>query len=228
MAPRAVNPKKHAARKDEFIDAAQVMIASKGYESFSIEDVLAETGASKGAFYHYFGSKQALLEAVVDRLVSAGVAEVGRVVSDPDLSAVQKLHAYFTTLANYKTAQKEFVLRLIDVWYSDDNAIVREKFRKEVVRLVTPHFASIIRQGVSEGTFALTQPDRMARVALSLMLDTGDMAGELYLARHEGRIGLAEVREQLSTYETAIERLLGAAPGTVQLVEESTIQEWFA
>jgi len=228
VAPRAVNPKKHASRRDEFIDAGQRLIQSKGYEQFSVDDVLAETGASKGAFYHYFGSKQALLEAVVDRLVSAGVSEVGRVVSDPDLTAVQKLHAYFSTLATYKTAQKEFVLRLIDVWYSDDNAIVREKFRREVVRLVAPHFASIIRQGVSEGTFALTQPDRMARVALSLMLDTGDMAGELYLARHEGRIALEEVREQLSTYETAIERLLGAAPGTVQLVEESTIQEWFA
>ena len=42
MAPRAVNPKKHAARRDEFIDAAQVLITAKGYEQLSIEDVLAE------------------------------------------------------------------------------------------------------------------------------------------------------------------------------------------
>ena len=66
------------------------------------------------------------------------------------------------------------------MWYSDDNAIVREKFRKEVVRLVTPHFAVIIRQGVAEGVFTLTQPEQMARVVLSLILDTGDEAGELY------------------------------------------------
>ena len=173
VAPRAVNPHKHAARRDEFIDAGQLLIQSKGYEQFSIDDVLAETGASKGAFYHYFGSKQALLEAVVDRMVEGGVAVVGDVVARPDLTAIEKLHAYFSTLAGYKAERKEFVLRLIEVWYSDDNAIVREKFRKEAVRLVTPQFAAIIRQGVAEGVFTLTQPEQMARVVLSLMLDTG-------------------------------------------------------
>ena len=152
MAPRAVNRKAHAARRDEFIDAGQRLIQSKGYEQLSIEDVLAETGSSKGAFYHYFDSKQALLEAVVDRMVEAGMGTVShRSCRDPDLSAVEKLHQYFATLADYKDARRELLIQVIDVWYSDDNAIVREKFRREVVRLVTPHFASIIRQGVAEG-----------------------------------------------------------------------------
>lgn len=228
LSPRTVNPESHASRRDEFIDAGQRLIQSKGYEQLSIEDVLAETGASKGAFYHYFGSKQGLLEAVIERMVKGGIEVVGAVVSKPNLSAVDKLHAYFSTLAAYKAEQKEFVLRLLEVWYSDDNAIVREKFRKEVVQLVTPHFATIIRQGVAEGVFTLTQPEQMARVVLSLMLDTGDEAGELYLARHTGQISLDEVRQRISTYELALERLLGVPAGTLHLVEESTLQEWFA
>ncbi len=201
MAPRAVNQQSHGARRDEFIDAAQRLIQTKGYEQLSIEDVLAETGASKGAFYHYFGSKQALLEAVIDRMVEAGIATVSSVVSSPDLSAVEKLHRYFSTLASYKAERKEFLFAVIGVWYSDDNAIVREKFRREVVRLVTPHFAAIIRQGVAEGVFTLTHPEEMARVVLSLMLDTGDEAGQLFLARHAGLISLDEVRLRISTYE---------------------------
>jgi AcrR family transcriptional regulator len=228
LSPRTVNPESHASRRDEFIDAGQRLIQSKGYEQLSIDDVLAETGASKGAFYHYFGSKQGLLEAVIERMVKGGIEVVGAVVSKPNLSAVDKLHTYFSTLAAYKAEQKEFVLRLLEVWYSDDNAIVREKFRKEVVQLVTPHFATIIRQGVAEGAFTLTQPEQMARVVLSLMLDTGDEAGELYLARHTGQISLDEVRQRISTYELALERLLGVPAGTLHLVEESTLQEWFA
>jgi len=228
MSPRTVNKESHASRRDEFIDAGQRLIQSKGYEQLSIDDVLAETGASKGAFYHYFGSKQALLEAVVDRMVEGGIAVVGRVVANPDMTAIEKLHAYFSTLAGYKAERKEFVLRLIEVWYSDDNAIVRDKFRKEAVRLVTPQFAAIIRQGVAEGVFTLTQPEQMARVVLSLMLDTGDEAGELYAARHNGLISVDEVRQRISTYESALERVLGVPAGTLHLVEESTLQEWFA
>ncbi len=228
MAPRAVNPKKHAARRDEFIDAAQLLITSKGYESFSIEDVLAETDSSKGAFYHYFDSKSALLSAVVDRMVSAGIEHVASVVANPDLSAIQKLEGYFKTLAAFKGERHDFLVKVMDVWFSDDNAIVRERFRREAVRLVTPHFASIIRQGIAEGTFALTQPEEMARVTLSLMMDTGDEAGQLYLARHAGKISLEEVRQRISTYESAIERLLGVDAGTLHLVDESTLQTWFA
>ena len=228
MAPRAVNPHKHAARRDEFIDSAQALIQSKGYEQLSIEDVLAETGASKGAFYHYFDSKSALLSAVIDRMVQAGVTVVAQVVASPDLSAVDKLEGYFKTLAAFKGARRDFLLKVIDVWYSDDNAIVRERFRREAVRLVTPHFASIIRQGISEGTFSLTQPDEMARVVLALMMDTGDEAGQLYLARHAGQATFDDVRQRISTYEAALERLLGVRPGTLHLVDESTLQTWFA
>lgn len=227
MAPRAVNPRKHAARRDEFIDAAQALIQAKGYEQLSIEDVLDATGSSKGAFYHYFDSKGSLLSAVIDRMVNAGIALVGQVVADPDLSAVEKLQGYFKTLADFKGQQREFLLKLIDTWYSDDNAIVRERFRRETVRLVAPHFAAIIRQGIAEGTFSLTQPDDMARVVLALMMDTGDEAGQLYVARHAGKISLDDVRQRISTYESAIERLLGVAPGTLQLVDEPTLRTWF-
>jgi len=182
-APRAVNPHKHAARRDEFIDAGQKLIQTRGYEQFSIEDLLAETGASKGAFYHYFDSKQALLSAIVDRLVDAAFERVGTVVDDDSLTAVEKFRGYFGMIASLKAERRDFLLQLMKTWYSDDNAIVREKLRHEQVRRVTPHIAAIIRQGVSEGTFALADPDQMARVVLALILDTGDEAGELFMAR---------------------------------------------
>ena len=62
----------HAVRRDDFIDAAQRLIRTKGYEETSIQDILDALGASQGAFYHYFGSKADLLEAVVERMVDVG------------------------------------------------------------------------------------------------------------------------------------------------------------
>jgi hypothetical protein len=160
-------------------------------------------------------------------MVDAGLSVVAAVVDDPELSAVDKLQRYFETLAAFKGERRDFLVKVIDVWYSDDNAIVRERFRREVVRRVGPHFATIIRQGIAEGTFALTQPDLMSRVVLSLMLDTGDEAGQLYLARHAGKVSVDEVRRDLATYESALERVLGVAPGTLHLIDEVTLQTWF-
>jgi AcrR family transcriptional regulator len=226
--PRTVNPLKHTARRDEFIDAGQRLIQTRGYEQFSVEDLLAEVGASKGAFYHYFGSKTALLEAIVDRFVEMALAQVERIVDDPSLNAVDKFHAYFSTIARLKGEQKEFLVALMRVWFSDDNVLVREKLRREQVRQVATHIAAIIRQGVGEGAFMLADPEGMARVVLSLILDTGDEAGELFMKRQAGEVDLDTVRRRLQTYQVALERVLGVTPGTVHLLDEQTLQTWFA
>ncbi len=57
-------------RRSEFIAAAQNLFYSKGYESTSVNDLISVVGVSKGAFYHYFDSKQAVLEALVDDMQS--------------------------------------------------------------------------------------------------------------------------------------------------------------
>lgn len=184
-------------------------------------------GASKGAFYHYFGSKQALLEAIVDRLVSDALVRVAEVVDNQQLSAVDKFRGYFQTIAALKAERRDFLLQLMRVWFSDDNAVVREKLRHEQIHRITPHIAAIIRQGVSEGTFALSDPDQMARVVLALVLDTADEAGELFVARQVDEVDFDTVRRRFDTYQIALERLLGVAPGTLQLIDEATLHLWF-
>ncbi len=227
MAPRTVNPRTHAQRRDEFIDAGQRLIQTKGYEQFSIEDLLTEVGASKGAFYHYFDSKQSLLQAIIDRLVDTALVAVRTVVDDDHLSAIEKFRAYFQTIASIKAEQREFLLALMRVWYSDDNTIVREKLRREQAIRITPHLAAIIRQGVAEGTFMLADPDQMARVVLALVLDTGDEAGELFMKRQAGEIDYDTVRRRFATYQTALQRVLGAQPGSLALLDEATLRLWF-
>ena len=69
-----LNATVYAVRRDAFVDVAQRLIQAKGYQQMSIQDVLDELDASRGAFYHYFGSKADLLEAVVERLTEAAMA----------------------------------------------------------------------------------------------------------------------------------------------------------
>lgn len=227
MAPRRIDVAAHAARRDEFIEAGRRLIETRGYERFSVDDLLAEVGASKGAFYHYFASKPDLLEAIVERFAEDVVRPAAGIVADPNLRAVEKLERYFAVIAARKNAQREFLTELLRVWYSDENAVVREKTRRQTIRLVTPHIAAIIRQGVAEGSMTLADPDHMARVVLAVILDAGDEAGELYVARQAGTVDLDDVRTRLASYATAVERILGLPPGSVRFADERTIETWF-
>ena len=224
---RTLDPEAHAIKRDAFLDAAQRLIQLKGYESTTVQDVLHEVRTSKGAFYHYFDSKGALLNGVVERMVEAALTAVTPIVEDPDLPADLKLRGVFDGIAAWKTARKDLLLALTENWMSDDNAIVREKFRRSVVLRMTPLIARIIRQGRDEGRFSASDPSHAAIVFVSMLLALNQEAAELFVARQADEITFDDVRRILGAYVEALERILGAPSGSMPLVDESVLHEWF-
>jgi AcrR family transcriptional regulator len=225
---RTLDPAAHAVRRDTFLDAAQQLITAKGYEQMSIQDVLAEAGTSKGAFYHYFDSKAALLEGVIDRMVLDATSQLQPLLDDPHRTALEKFNGMFQGLASWKTQRRELLLAVLETWLSDDNAIVREKFRREVVATITPILTAIVRQGVHEGTFAVASPEHAARVTVSLLLGANEHASALFLGNHRGQIPFEVVEGALNAYPEAMERILGAPEGSLRWwPDDRILHEWF-
>jgi AcrR family transcriptional regulator len=224
---RTLDPTSHALRRDAFVGVGQRLIQTKGYEHFSVQDVLDEVGASKGAFYHYFDSKDALLDAVVDQMADGATVVLEPMLADPTLSAVRKLEGLFGELARFKAERKELVLAVMRVWLSDDNAIVREKMRRLVSARLVPWLDRIIRQGIDEGVFSSRHPAEMPRVLASLVQGMSELAGELWVARQLGTITLAEVKRTFDAYLEAFERIVGARPGSLKFLDEPTLEFWF-
>src|SRR2546428_7887786 len=185
---RTVNATRHMVRRDAFLDVAQRLVQAKGYEAMSIQDVLDELEASKGAFYHYFDSKQALLEAVVERFADGAIADLAPVLDDPNVPALRKLETFFEGIARRKAEQKDLVLAIIEIWNSDGNAIVREKLRRLTVSRMVPLLSTVIKQGIDEGVFRVASPDETATVFVSLMLGFQELANDYFIARQAGPI----------------------------------------
>ena len=92
--PRTVNEQDRTLKRSENLDAAQQLVYTKGYEQMAIQDVLNELQMSKGAFYHYFDSKQALLEALIERMQQEAEQLLLPIVQDPHLDALEKFQRY--------------------------------------------------------------------------------------------------------------------------------------
>jgi len=223
---RTLNPETHTVRRDAFIDSAQRLMQVKGYEQVSIQDVLDETDASRGAFYHYFDSKSALLDAIVERLVDTGVARFGPGIDNPNLSALDKFAGFFAGLAEYKAEQRDLILGFMRVWLSDENAVVREHFRRGLVARLEPLLATIVRQGVAEGVFHVTSPEASARVLVSLIQGMNEDATGLFIALDAGSISFDYLEGRLSAYVEAFERILDARKGTLKFADSSVIRDW--
>ncbi len=229
--PRTLDPAAHAVRRDAFVDAALRVIQAKGYDNLSIADVLEVVGASKGAFFHYFGSKAELLAAVVDRMVEAGIRAVQPVAADPDLGALAKLEGIFSGIAQWKREQPEFqpaaVAELLRVWYSDENSTVVARLRAATRARLTPLLAGVIREGAADGTFAVASPDGAASVMTSVMLGLQEEIIPLFLGRLEGTVSFDMVRSTVAAYMEAFERIIGVSRLSWPIADEATLRYWF-
>ncbi|HEY7452872.1 MAG TPA: TetR/AcrR family transcriptional regulator [Candidatus Limnocylindria bacterium] len=228
MAPRTLNPNTHAVKRDAFVDVAQRMIATRGYEQMTIQDVLDELDTSRGAFYHYFDSKSALLGEVIERMAEAAVGLIRPVAADPELRAPEKLERIFGTIANFKSERADLILAILEIWRSDENAIVREKLRRRLAAIMGPILTDVVRQGKAEGTFDVSSPEETAIAAVWLMQGAQERAMDLYLARQAGTISYDEVVDAFAGYTTSMERVLGAAPHALTLAQPSVLRRWFA
>jgi len=228
---RSVNEAEHAARRNNILAAARRLVYTKGFELMTIQDILDELHISKGAFYHYFDSKGAVLEALVEYMVVNEVLPlILPVVQDPALSAIEKLEHYFDTGMQWKSARKKFMLELVRIWLADENAIVRQKLVSMNLKQVTPLLTAIIRQGMQEGTFTTSYPDQVCLVVIHILHGLNDTILKLLIMDEED-ISIQQIEEAVTNYTFALresmERVLGAPAGSLKLIEPSALQEWF-
>jgi AcrR family transcriptional regulator len=223
---RTVREEEYAARRNQILDVAQKLIYTRGYEQMAIQDILAELAISKGAFYHYFGSKQVLLEAMIERMLEQAELIIEPIVLDPHLSALAKFERYFDAVARWKSAQKEFVLALLRGWYTDDNAIVRQKVSAMGLRRVAPFLATIIRQGVAEEALRIPYTDHLGEVIMCLMQGFGDTLARLLLEVGHSEDAWRHIEDANLTYTDALERVLGATPGSLHLFDVNLLRQW--
>jgi len=167
-----------AEDKRQLILAAAVRVfAAQGYEDSRVGDVAKEAGVAYGLVYHYFGSKEAVLEAVFRE-------QWGRL-----LAAVALAEATGTNAPE----QLELVVKIVLRAWRDDPDLVRLLVR-EITR--SPHiqdeldeigqaFASlerIVARGQEQGTFRADVDARLAAWMLYGAMEevlTGWVLGQL-------------------------------------------------
>jgi hypothetical protein len=149
------------------------------------------------------------------------------IVHDPVLPALDKFRCYLATLNQWKVGQKAFFLALLRVWFTDDNAIVRQKLRTTAIREIAPLLTEIIRQGIQEGVMTTTYPDQAGEVIASLAQDAGEAIGGLLLSFNPERDDMQRVERTVAVYTDAFERILGVPAGCLTLVDDQTLKEWF-
>lgn len=224
--PRTVKEEEYNAKRGEILDFALGLIYAKGYERMTIQDILDGLQISRGALYHYFDSKKAILEALVDRMGRAVMQALRPIVGDPNLSAVEKFNRYFEVSAYWKNTQKDLILNFMSIWFSDENAFIRQKMSAEAMTHTARLLEPMIRQGIEEKVFTTRFPAEAAIIITGVFLNLGDTLVLRLLAHDRGLASIEELWPILDAYVDAIERILGTPSGSLEIVKADALKDW--
>ena len=178
--------KEHDERKNEIIETAAALFTEKGYEKCSVNDILNTIGIAKGIFYHYFKSKEEVLDAVVGKTTDQ-IMERVRETAEKNLPPKDKLLQIFLAM---RADQKEERV-LLDEMHKAENALLHQKSLVSCVTMLTPVLTRVVEEGIRAGEFACPYPEQYMQIFLSsafTLLDEGifeiepEKAGKLFVA----------------------------------------------
>ncbi|GAB3658445.1 TetR family transcriptional regulator [Nocardioides korecus] len=118
MVPRAGQRRRPSREevRQSLLDAAARVFARQGIDAASVDDVAADAGFTKGAVYSNFGSKDALVAALVEDRVSAYLELGLEAVADPALSLTERAHALGDRLTRAGDEQRDWHLLFLELW----------------------------------------------------------------------------------------------------------------
>ena len=218
--------KDYDVRKQEFLDAAQKLFYEQGYEQTSVNSIINAVGVSKGTFYHYFNSKEDLLDALAERVARQGLERLHSIVEDRHIGALEKINRYFAGSRDPKEKSEEIAKTVLRVMYEDENILLRHKARVRSMELVVPELSKIIAQGIQEGIFNVPYPERTAEMILMLGGEMKDIYARLFLDLDEKPENITLAKQLIDQYEDAIARMLAAPEGSIRFHEQLNLKDF--
>lgn len=193
-------------RREELLDAAHALFMARGYDATSVSDVIGAVGLSKGAFYHHFPSKEALLLALVERMSAAGLTAVAATVARADLAPRDKLAAFFAQAHATKRAHAPEVRAAWRALAAPANLALRRALTRQTTARAAPLLARVLAEGVAARVFDCPPTEAWAAFMLSCAAAYQDDLLDAVLADALDDAGLAERTDALAE---AIARLTG-------------------
>ena len=137
-------------RRNEIIDAAEKLFYSVGYDETSVSDIVKAIGVAQGTFYNYFTSKDAVLEALVQRHVSKIYIKLEG-IEKSEMTAVQKFEKMFYTIFENLRNGDGWVF---DFLYYNKHLQITEKIIRQGGNMFLPFTKKIIEEGNRKGEFS--------------------------------------------------------------------------
>ncbi|MFB5094919.1 TetR/AcrR family transcriptional regulator [Bacillus cereus] len=156
--------KEYEERRKEILETAERLFLTKGYTKTTVNDILKEIGIAKGTFYHYFKSKEEVMDEIIMSIIKEDVTKAKRIVSNPDIPVLDKL---FKILMEQSPKSGDVKEKMIEQFHQPNNAEMHQKSLVQSIIHLSPVLTEVLEQGIEEGIFSTPYPQETIELLLS-------------------------------------------------------------
>lgn len=197
-------------RKEEIVAAAGELFLTKGYDNTTMKDVMVRLNIAKGTIYHYFASKDELLDAVIDKVAEEELQRLQLIAKKTKGTVLERFK--HLVIEGSKNSGGDRHHDLIEHLHQTSNAGMHIRLLAKILTVQAPLYAELIEQGSEEGTFQTDSPLECAEFILAgvqFLVDLG-----VYSWSQE------QLHRRWMAFPAIIESLLQAPQGSFSFLHE--------
>ena len=202
------------SKKEQILDMSFSLFLEKGYDNTSISDILSKLDIARGTLYYHFESKEAIMDAIIERSAKKIVEEAKAIVLQNGLSVHEKIFLLFYESNMRRLSGGEL---MIDYLNQPQNALFHEKSNRAFIQKISPILGDIISEGVKEGIFDNAFPYESAELILAMIMGFMDVPYE--------NTGANDPERRMESLLYNMERMLGAKEGSFAKLKELSLYE---
>lgn len=150
-------------KKDQILDTSLQLFMKKGFDATSISDILSQLDIARGTLYYHFESKEAIMDAIIERLLNQVLENIEKLMTNDSLSQAEKFMGFFASINLTQLTGDE---EIVDYFNQPQNALFHEKSNRLLIKKLSPVLAQIISEGMESGLFDTPYPAETAELIL--------------------------------------------------------------
>ena len=152
---------------ERILDALQELLENHKLQSISVSEIAETAGIGKGSIYYYFPSKDAILEALVERSYEKPLQTAKALAGRAEISPFIRMAMIFEACRN---SSSEFIKSENNKNSgTQEKSFLHQKYINHIITELKPVLAEIIRQGIKAGQICFSDPDALAEIVLIVL-----------------------------------------------------------
>lgn len=152
---------------DRILDALQELLVNNDMQTISVSDIAKAAGIGKGSIYYYFPSKDAILEALIERNYEKPLETAKNLASQTDVSPFTRMAMIFQACRNSSAELRS--QGSADVRGVRETAFLHQKYLTHLISEMKPDLTEIIQQGINQGDIHFKYPAALAEIVLIVL-----------------------------------------------------------